>query len=91
MPVCTTPCEVVCRLFLFLFSTPPYWAAGCGCDAAPYFGVFNPTEQVKKFDAQLKYIRRWVSEIDQLSYPAPIVEHTYARNRVLEVFKQALG
>jgi len=67
------------------------WAAGCGCDAAPYFRVFNPTEQVKKFDSNLKYIRRWVSEIDQLSYPAPIVEHTFARNRVLEVFKNALG
>ncbi len=67
------------------------WAAGCGCDAAPYFRVFNPTEQVKKFDSHLKYIRRWVSEIDQLSYPVPIVEHTFARNRVLEVFKKAIG
>ena len=67
------------------------WAAGCGCDAAPYFRVFNPTEQVKKFDSNLKYIRRWVPEIDQLTYPAPIVEHAFARNRVLEVFKKALG
>jgi len=67
------------------------WAAGCGCDAAPYFRVFNPTEQVKKFDSNLKYIRCWVPEIDQLSYPAPIVEHAFARNRVLEVFKKALG
>lgn len=67
------------------------WAAGCGCDAAPYFRVFNPTEQARKFDANLKYIRRWVSEIDHLSYPAPIVEHTFARNRILEVFKNALN
>jgi deoxyribodipyrimidine photo-lyase len=64
------------------------WAAGCGCDAAPYFRVFNPTEQVKKFDSNLKYIRCWVPEIDQLLYPAPIVEHAFARNRVLEVFKK---
>lgn len=67
------------------------WAAGCGCDAAPYFRVFNPSEQVKKFDANLKYIRRWVPEIDQLSYPTPMVDHVFARNRVLKVFKQALG
>jgi deoxyribodipyrimidine photo-lyase len=67
------------------------WAAGCGCDAAPYFRVFNPTEQLKKFDATLLYVRRWVPEIDLPSYPAPIVEHSFARNRVLEEFKRALG
>ena len=66
------------------------WAAGCGCDAAPYFRVFNPTEQTKKFDAQLKYIRKWVPEFDKLNYPTPVVEHSFARNRVLEVFKSAL-
>lgn len=66
------------------------WAAGCGCDAAPYFRVFNPTEQLKKFDATLLYVRRWVPEIDLPSYPAPIVEHSFARNRVLEEFKRAL-
>ncbi len=67
------------------------WAAGCGCDAAPYFRVFNPTEQAKKFDTNLKYIRRWVPEFDQLAYPVPIVEHAFARNRILEVFKNALS
>jgi deoxyribodipyrimidine photo-lyase len=66
------------------------WAAGCGCDAAPYFRVFNPTEQLKKFDAQQQYVRRWVPEIDLPSYPTPIVEHSFARNRVLEEFKRAL-
>lgn len=66
------------------------WAAGCGCDAAPYFRVFNPTEQLKKFDPDLIYTRRWVPEIDELDYTKPIVEHTFARNRVLEVFKKAL-
>jgi len=67
------------------------WAAGCGCDAAPYFRVFNPTEQLKKFDCDFKYTRRWVPEIDELDYTQPIVEHTFARNRVLEVLKKALA
>lgn len=66
------------------------WTAGSGCDAAPYFRIFNPTEQLKKFDASLQYVRRWVPEIDLPSYPTPIVEHSFARNRVLEEFKRAL-
>ena len=36
------------------------WAAGSGCDAAPYFRIFNPSLQTKKFDPELKYIRKWV-------------------------------
>lgn len=67
------------------------WAAGCGCDAAPYFRVFNPTEQTKRFDPELKYIRRWVKEFDTSDYPQPIVEHTFARNRALEVYKVGLN
>lgn len=66
------------------------WAAGCGCDAAPYFRVFNPTEQTKKFDAEMEYIRRWVPEFESFEYPAPIVEHTFARQRALNTFKAAL-
>ena len=66
------------------------WAAGCGCDAAPYFRVFNPTEQTKRFDPELKYIRRWVKEFDTLDYPQLIVEHAFARNRALEVYKNGL-
>jgi deoxyribodipyrimidine photo-lyase len=66
------------------------WAAGSGCDAAPYFRIFNPTLQTKKFDPQLKYIRKWVPEIDQLHYTRPIVEHELARKRCLEVYGQAL-
>ena len=66
------------------------WAAGCGCDAAPYFRIFNPTEQTKKFDPELKYIRRWVKEFDTFDYPQPIVEHTFARNRALNTFKATL-
>ena len=66
------------------------WAAGCGCDAAPYFRIFNPAEQTKKFDPELKYVRRWVKDLDTFEYPQPIVEHTFARNRALNTFKATL-
>jgi deoxyribodipyrimidine photo-lyase len=66
------------------------WAAGCGCDAAPYFRVFNPYLQTEKFDPQLTYIRRWVPEWEGFGYPEPIVDHTTARKRALEVYGQAL-
>ncbi|MBX7183003.1 MAG: DNA photolyase family protein [Bacteroidia bacterium] len=67
------------------------WAAGSGCDAAPYFRVFNPEEQTKKFDAEGRYIRKWVKEVDELSYSRPIVDHKFARERALKTYKQALG
>ena len=67
------------------------WAAGCGCDAAPYFRVFNPTLQTQKFDSQLIYIKKWVPELNDFSYPQPIVNHEFARNRCLEVYKRALS
>lgn len=68
------------------------WAAGSGCDAAPYFRVFNPYEQTKKFDPEFKYIRKWVPEFEDFSkYPQPIVEHKFARDRCLKVFKEGLG
>jgi len=67
------------------------WAAGCGCDAAPYFRVFNPTEQTKRFDPELKYIRKWVKEFDTMDYPQPIVEHSFARNRALEAYKTGIN
>ncbi len=67
------------------------WAAGCGCDAAPYFRVFNPTEQTKKFDPELKYIRRWVNDVDELNYPQPMVEHKFARERALNVYKEGIN
>lgn len=66
------------------------WAAGSGCDAALYFRIFNPYLQTQKFDPQLKYIRKWVPEFEDFSYPKPIVEHDYARKRCLEVYKDAL-
>jgi deoxyribodipyrimidine photo-lyase len=66
------------------------WAAGSGCDAAPYFRIFNPYIQTKKFDPELKYIRKWVPEFEELSYPRPIVDHEFARKRCLEVYSKAL-
>ena len=66
------------------------WAASSGCDAVPYFRIFNPTLQTKKFDPELKYIRQWVPEFEEFSYPSPIVEHEFARKRCLEVFSNAL-
>ena len=66
------------------------WAAGCGCDAAPYFRIFNPTSQMEKFDKEKKYIRKWVPEYGTPLYAKPIVDHVFARNRCLEVFKKAL-
>jgi deoxyribodipyrimidine photo-lyase len=66
------------------------WAASSGCDAAPYFRVFNPTLQTQKFDPQHKYIREWVPEWQELTYPQPMVVHEVARKRVLEVYSSAL-
>ena len=66
------------------------WAAVCGCDAAPYFRVFNPYLQTQKFDPELKYIRKWVPELEEFSYPKPIVVHEVARKRCLEVYAAAL-
>jgi deoxyribodipyrimidine photo-lyase len=67
------------------------WAAGSGCDAAPYFRIFNPYLQTKKFDPHLEYINKWVPELNEHNYPAPIVEHDYARKRCLEVYGKAVG
>jgi deoxyribodipyrimidine photo-lyase len=66
------------------------WAAGSGVDAAPYFRVFNPQLQLEKFDKQLAYVRRWVPEYGSPSYPKPIVEHSFARQRCLETYAKAL-
>ena len=67
------------------------WAASSGCDAAPYFRVFNPSEQTRKFDAEGNYIRKWVEDLNEFSYPKPIVEHAFARERVLRVYKEGLA
>jgi len=67
------------------------WAAGSGCDAAPYFRVFNPTLQAKKFDPGFRYIRRWVPEWQELSYPPPMVDHQQARERALQAYSKAVS
>ncbi len=66
------------------------WAAGSGTDAAPYFRIFNPESQMKKFDPQAKYVRRWVPEYGTPAYAKPIVEHKMARDRCLEAYQVAL-
>jgi deoxyribodipyrimidine photo-lyase len=66
------------------------WASGSGCDAAPYFRIFNPTLQTQKFDSNHAYIKKWVPEYQELIYPVPMVNHEFARNRCLEVYKKAL-
>lgn len=66
------------------------WAAGTGCDAAPYFRVFNPETQQKKFDPEKEYIRRWIKEYGKSSYPEPMVDHEFARRRAVEVYKSGL-
>ena len=66
------------------------WAAGSGCDAAPYFRIFNPSEQIKKFDPKYEYIKKWVPEFGSSTYPLPMVDHAKARLRTLAVYKAAL-
>ncbi|BDQ13450.1 cryptochrome/photolyase family protein [Sediminibacterium sp. TEGAF015] len=66
------------------------WAASSGCDAAPYFRVFNPYLQTEKFDKEFKYIKKWVPEFQEFTYPKPIVIHEIARKRVLETYAAAL-
>ncbi len=66
------------------------WAAGSGCDAAPYFRIFSPEAQVEKFDKQFQYVRKWVPEYGTPAYTRPIVEHKWARERCLATYKKAL-
>jgi deoxyribodipyrimidine photo-lyase len=67
------------------------WAAGSGCDAAPYFRIFNPALQTEKFDKKAAYINKWVPEFNTLTYPAPMVQHEFARKRCLENYAKWLG
>lgn len=66
------------------------WAASSGCDAAPYFRVFNPTLQWQKFDKESVYVKKWVNEFGSPEYPEPIVEHKFARQRAIDTYKIAL-
>jgi deoxyribodipyrimidine photo-lyase len=65
------------------------WAAGTGCDAAPYFRVFNPEIQLKKFDEKGIYIRKWIAEFE-LGYGEPMVEHAMARDRAIATYKAGI-
>jgi deoxyribodipyrimidine photo-lyase len=67
------------------------WACGCGNDAAPYFRVFNPELQAKRFDPKNQYIYRWAPEYKQEKHTQHIVDHAFARERILKVFKEALS
>ncbi|WP_438976996.1 cryptochrome/photolyase family protein [Polaribacter sp.] len=67
------------------------WVAGSGVDASPYFRIFNPTTQLKKFDKDLKYIKKWVPNYQELTYPKEIVDHKEARERCLKVYKEAVS
>ena len=66
------------------------WVAGSGCDAVPYFRIFNPELQTKKFDPDLEYIKKWVPEFQEFNYPKQIVDHAEARERCLKAYKEAL-
>ena len=65
------------------------WAAGTGCDAAPYFRVFNPEIQLQKFDEKGIYIRKWIPEFD-LGYGAPMIDHAFARDRAIATYKAGI-
>lgn len=66
------------------------WSAGCGCDSAPYFRIFNPNEQIRKFDPEFKYIRKWVPEFDGFDYPKPIVDYKIQREKYLKSMSEYL-
>jgi deoxyribodipyrimidine photo-lyase len=67
------------------------WCAGSGCDASPYFRVFNPELQAQKFDRDYEYIRKWIPEFGTSEYPQPIVEHKFARDRAIKRYGMGLG
>ena len=67
------------------------WVAGSGVDAAPYFRIFNPTTQIKKFDSDLAYIKKWVPDFQEFTYPKEMVDHKEARERCLAAYKEALN
>ena len=67
------------------------WVAGSGVDAAPYFRIFNPTTQIKKFDSDLAYIKKWVPDFQEFTYPKEMVDHKEARERCLATYKEALN
>lgn len=67
------------------------WVAGSGCDSAPYFRVFNPLLQQKRFDKSAEYIKKWVPEYGTDKEIEPMIDPMTARVRVLRAYKQALN
>ena len=67
------------------------WSAGTGCDATPYFRVFNPTSQQQKFDGKGIYVKKWIPELDSFNYVPPMVDHKLARERALSTYKIGLA
>ncbi len=67
------------------------WAAGCGCDAAPYFRIFNPYTQLEKFDPEMTYVKKWIPELNTTNYPKEMVNHKFAYARAIETFKKGLS
>ena len=66
------------------------WAAGTGCDAVPYFRIFNPESQQKKFDPDGEYVKRWVPEVETSAYPKPVVSYKTAMERALQAYRKVL-
>jgi deoxyribodipyrimidine photo-lyase len=66
------------------------WAAGTGCDAAPYFRIFNPDTQQKKYDPEMEYTERWVGNTGKSSYPEKMIDHKYARERAISTYRESL-
>ena len=66
------------------------WAAGTGCDAVPYFRVFNPDLQSQKFDSEGEYVRRWIPDILGKDNLKPMVDHDFARQRAISAYRSGL-
>ncbi len=64
------------------------WAASTGCDAVPYFRIFNPNTQLEKFDKNADYVKKWIPDFNPTNYFQPIIKHEEARKRTLEVYKK---
>lgn len=64
------------------------WVAGCGVDAAPYYRVFNPLTQTRRFDEKLHYINRWLPEYIELDYSPAIIDLAESRQQALARYKQ---
>jgi len=67
------------------------WSAGTGCDAAPYFRVFNPVTQAEKFDPQSLYIKKWIPEWGTAGYPKPVIDLKSTRERAISTYQKALN